>query len=185
MDKEFKKKLTYNMDLAIERLKKDITSIRTGRASLSILDGVHIDYYGKPTPINQVAVLSVPDSQTITIAPWENRLISDIEKAILKSDLGLNPSNDGKAVRLSIPPLTEERRKQLVKVLKKKGEESKVDVRNIRRDFNEQIKNIEKEGHISQDETKRGQAEIQKITDSYIKMVDDVLSHKEKEIMEV
>lgn len=185
MDKGLKKKLTDKMDSTISHLKKDLASIRTGRANLSILDGLSVEYYGNPTPINQVATLAVPDPQTITIAPWETKIISDIEKSILKSDLGLNPSNDGKVIRITIPPLTEDRRKQLVKVIKKKGEESKVALRNVRRDFNEQLKTLEKEQNISQDETKKDQGEVQKTTDSYIKMVDEVLGHKEKEIMEI
>jgi len=170
---------------AIESLKKDFGSIRTGRASLSLLDGIKIDYYGTPTHIGQVATLGIPESRQITIQPWEQRLIPDIEKAILKSDLGLTPGNDGKTIRINIPQLTEERRKQLVKVVKKRAEEARVAVRNIRRDILEDVKKKEKEQHISEDDVKRFQEEIQKLTDSYVHKVEEVLQHKEKEIMEV
>lgn len=182
---EQKKKATERMNSAIESLKKDIASIRTGRASLSLLDGIKIDYYGTPTPINQVAALGIPDSRQITIQPWDQKLIAEIEKAILKSDLGLTPSNDGKIIRLNIPPLTEERRKQLVKVIKKRAEDARIAIRNIRRDINEEIKKAEKEKHISEDEIKKIQDEIQKITDSYIAKVEEIIMQKEKEIMEI
>lgn len=170
---------------ATESLKKDLSSIRTGRASLALLDGIQIDYYGTMTPISQVATLGIPESRTITIQPWETKLIPEIEKAILKSDLGLTPGNDGKTIRLAIPALTEERRKQLVKVVKKRGEEAKIVVRNIRRDINEELKKAEKEEHLSEDDVKRFHDEIQKITDSYIQKIDEILHHKEKEIMEI
>jgi ribosome recycling factor len=182
---ELKKKLTEKMTGATESLKKDLSSIRTGRASLALLEGIHVDYYGTMTPISQVATLGIPESKTITIQPWEQKIIPDIEKAILKSDLGLNPGNDGKTIRLSIPPLTEERRKQLVKVVKKRAEEARIAVRNVRRDVNDELKKKEKEGHLSEDDVKRFHDEIQKITDSYILKIDDILHHKEKEIMEV
>ncbi len=182
---EQKKKAAERMNSAIESLKRDLASIRTGRASLALLDGIKIDYYGTPTPINQVATLGIPDSRQITIQPWDQRLITDIEKAILKSDLGLTPSNDGKIIRLNIPPLTEERRKQLVKVIKKRAEDARIAIRNIRRDINEEIKKAEKEKHISEDEIKKTQEEIQKITDSYIAKVEEIILQKEKEIMEI
>jgi len=185
MQKEVKARLADRMEKTVEALKKDLGGIRTGRASLSIFEGLHIDYFGTPTPINHVATLSVPESRLITIQPWDPKQISDIERAIQKSDLGLNPSNDGKIIRLAIPPLTEERRKDLVKHVHKRGEEAKVAVRNIRRDSNEEMKKLEKDKHVSEDETKRAIEEIQKITDSYIKKVDEVVSHKEKEVMEV
>ncbi|RJQ56752.1 MAG: ribosome recycling factor [Nitrospiraceae bacterium] len=185
MQKEVKARLTDRMEKAIEALKKDLGGVRTGRASLSILDGLHVDYFGTPTPINHIATLSVPESRLITIQPWDPKVISDIERAIQKSDLGLNPSNDGKIIRLAIPPLTEERRKELVKHVHKRGEEAKVAIRNIRRDSNEEMKKLEKEKHVSEDETKRAVEDIQKITDSYIKKVDEVILHKEKELMEV
>ncbi len=173
------------MEAAVEALKKDFASIRTGRASLALMDGILVEYYGNPTPLNQVSSLSTPDSRQIVIQPWEQKIISDIEKAILKSDLGLTPMNDGKIIRINIPPLTEERRKQLVKVVKKRAEEAKVSVRNIRREFNESLKQLEKEKEISEDELKKSLDDVQKITDSYIKKVDEKLEHKEKEIMEV
>jgi ribosome recycling factor len=185
MQKETKKKLTERMDKTIDALKKDLASIRTGRASLSIFDGIMVDYFGTPTPINHVATLSVPESRLITIQPWDPKMISEIEKAIQRSDLGLNPNNDGKIIRVAIPPLTEERRKEIVKHVHKRGEEAKIALRNIRRDTNDEVKKIEKEEHLSEDETKRSIEEIQKITDSYIKKVDEIVAHKEEEIMEV
>lgn len=173
------------MTKTIETLKKEFSSIRTGRASLALLDGIMVNYYETPTPLQQLASLSIPESRQIAIQPWDPKTISDIEKAILKSDLGLTPMNDGKAVRISIPPLTEERRKQLVKTVRKKAEEAKVAIRNIRRDANEDLKKLEKEKHISEDIVKKSQEEIQKLTDSYISRADEVLGNKEKEIMEV
>ncbi|MEE9523117.1 MAG: ribosome recycling factor [Thermodesulfovibrionales bacterium] len=185
MDKALKAKVVEKMEKAIESLKKDYGSIRTGRASLALLDGITVDYYGTQTPLNQVAALSVPDPKTIAIQPWEQKLIGDIEKAIMKSDLDLTPTNDGKLIRINIPPLTEERRKQLVKLVKKRAEECRVSVRNIRRDINEELKKIEKDEHVSEDETKNSLDDVQKITDSYVKKIEEVLDHKEKEIMEV
>jgi ribosome recycling factor len=185
MEQELKKKTNDKMSRAVEVLKKEFGSIRTGRASLALLDGIMVNYYDTPTPLQQLTSLSIPESRQITIQPWEQKIIPEIEKAILKSDLGLTPTNDGKTIRINIPPLTEERRKLLVKTVKKKAEEAKVSVRNIRRDTNEEIKKLEKEKHISEDVVKKLQEEIQKITDSYISKMDEVLSHKEKEIMEV
>jgi len=185
MEKELEKKATDKMEKAIDALKKDYASMRTGRASLALLDAIAIDYYGTATPLNQVAALSVPDPRTITIQPWEQKIIGDIEKAIMKSDLGLNPTNDGKVIRVNIPALTEERRKQLVKVAKKRAEDAKVSVRGIRREINEELKKLEKEKHLSEDLVKKSLDEIQKVTDTYVKKVDEVLSHKENEIMEV
>ncbi|MFV1976155.1 MAG: ribosome recycling factor [Candidatus Scalindua sp.] len=185
MQAEVKKRLANRMDLTLEVLKKDLAGLRTGRASLSIFDSLHIDYYGTPTPINHVATMAIPESRLITIQPWDPKLISEIEKAIQKSDLGLNPSNDGKIIRVAIPALTEERRKEIVKHVHKKGEETKIALRNIRRDSNDEVKKLEKEKHLSEDDTRRSIEEIQKITDSYIKKVDEVISHKEVELMEV
>jgi len=185
MQLELKKRLIDKMDKTIETLKKDFAATRTGRASLSIFEGITVNYYGSPTPINQIATMAIPESRLITIQPWDPKLLPDIEKAIQKSDLGLNPTNDGKIIRIAIPPLTEERRKQLVKHVHKRAEEAKVSIRNIRRDGNEEVKKLEKEKHMSEDESKRMLEEIQKLTDSYIKKTDEVLSHKEKEIMEV
>lgn len=186
MEKELKRKAVEKMDHSIEALKKEFASVRTGRASLALLDGIKVDYYGgTPTPLQQLASLSVPESRQIAIQPWDQKIISDIEKAIMKSDLGLTPTNDGKVIRINIPSLTEERRKQLVKVVRKNSEDAKVAVRNIRRDVNDEIKKLEKEKRLSEDDTKKSLDEIQKFTDSYVKKIDEILMHKEKEIMEV
>jgi ribosome recycling factor len=185
MEQEVRKKLNDKMDKAIEALKKHLASMRTGRASLSIFDDLMVDYFGTPTPLSHVATLSVPESRLITIQPWDPKVISDIEKAIQKSELGLNPGNDGKIIRIAIPTLTEERRKEIVKQVHKKGEEAKISIRNIRRECNEEMKKIEKEEHVSEDDTKKSIEEIQKITDSYIKKVDETVAHKEEEVMEV
>ncbi|MEW6584335.1 MAG: ribosome recycling factor [Nitrospirota bacterium] len=185
MEQELKKKANERMSRSVEALKKEFASIRTGRASLALLDGIMVNYYNTPTPLQQLASLSIPESRQIAVQPWEQKIIAEIEKAILKSDLGLTPTNDGKTVRINIPPLTEERRKQLVKTVRRKAEEAKVTIRNARRDINEEAKKLEKEKHISEDVVKKLQEEIQKTTDSYIGKVDEVLSHKEKEIMEV
>jgi ribosome recycling factor len=185
MEQELKRKTTERMAGAIEALKKEFASIRTGRASLALLDAIVVNYYGTSTPLQQLASLSIPESRQVAIQPWDPKIIPDIEKAIMKSDLGITPVNDGRIIRIHIPPLTEERRKQLVKVVKKKAEEAKIAIRNVRRDTNEDLKNLEKEKHLSEDDVKRSQDEIQKITDSYITKVDEILAHKEKEIMEV
>lgn len=185
MTQELRKKTNERMDAAVESLKKDFAAVRTGRASLALLDGISVDYYGTPTPLQQLASLSIPESRQIAIQPWEHKLIPEIEKSIMKSDLGLTPANDGKTIRINIPVLTEERRKQLVKVVKKRAEEAKVAVRNVRRDSNEELKKLEKEKHLSEDDVKKVQDEIQKLTDVHVKKVDEVLEHKEKEIMEV
>ncbi|NWF99040.1 MAG: ribosome recycling factor [Nitrospirae bacterium] len=185
MEQELKRKTNERMSKTIEALKKDFASIRTGRASLALLDGIMVNYYNTPTPLQQVASLSIPESRLIAIQPWDPKVIPDIEKAILKSDLGLTPINDGKMIRINIPSLTEERRKQLVKTVRKKAEEAKIAIRNIRRDIIEEIKKLEKEKHISEDVVKKSQDETQKITDSFITKIDEVLANKEKEIMEV
>ncbi|MEW6569598.1 MAG: ribosome recycling factor [Nitrospirota bacterium] len=185
MEQELKRKLNERMARTIEALKKDFASLRTGRASLGLLNGIMVNYYNSLTPLEQLASLSIPESRQIMIQPWDPKIIPDIEKAILKSDLGLTPINDGKVIRMNIPSLTEERRKQLVKTVRKKAEEAKVAIRNIRRDANDDLKRLEKEKHLSEDEVKRSQDEIQKITDSFITKVDEILGHKEKEIMEV
>jgi len=185
MINELKKKMADKMEAAINVLKKEFATIRTGRASLSLLDAIKVDYYGTMTPLNQVATLAVPESRLITIQPWDAGVLSDIEKAVMNSDMGLTPTNDGKLVRISIPQLTEERRKEIVKTAKKNAEEGKVAIRNNRRDANEEIKKLEKDKTISQDDLKKSQTKIQEITDKYIDRVDDILKHKEKEIMEV
>lgn len=173
-----------NMGKSIDDLKREFKRVRTGRASLSILDGIRVNYYGTPTPLNQMATLAVPESRLITIQPWDVSAIKEIEKAIMKSDLGLTPSSDGKIVRIAIPPLTEERRKDLVKVVNKMSEDHKVAVRNVRRDANEMLKELKKEGDISEDEAFRAQDQVQKITDDHIKLVDQVTKEKEREILE-
>jgi ribosome recycling factor len=185
MEQELKRKTAERMSRTIEALKKEFASVRTGRASLALLDEIMVNYYDTQTPLQQLASLSIPESRQIAVQPWDQKIIPDIEKAIMKSDLGLTPMNDGKIIRINIPPLTEERRKQLVKAVKKKAEEAKISIRNIRRDANEELRKLEKEKHLSEDEVKKLQEETQKITDSYIAKADEVLGHKEKEIMEV
>ena len=184
---EQKKKAEEKMNKALEVLRKEFTTLRTGRASLGMLDGIMVDYYGTPTQLSQVANMAVPDPRQITIQPWEAKMLGEIEKAILKSDVGLTPSNDGKIIRLTIPQLTEERRQQIVKQAKKLAEDAKVAVLNIRRDVNDEIKkkSKDKETHVSEDETKKLQDEIQKTTDNHIKKIDELLAHKEKEILTV
>lgn len=172
------------MGKSIGALENELKRVRTGRASLNILDGIRVDYYGSPTPLNQVASLSVPESRLIMIQPWDVSAIKDVEKAILKSDLGLTPSSDGKLIRISIPPLTEDRRKELVKVIHKIAEDHKVAIRNIRRDANEMLKSLKKDGEISEDDAFKAQDRVQKITDAHIQQVDDVYKNKETEILE-
>lgn len=179
------KDVKNKMEGTVTALKREFGTLRAGRASLSVLDNIQVEYYGVLTPLSQVASLSVPESRLIVIQPWESKILSDIEKAIMKSDLGLTPTNDGKLIRLAFPPLTEDRRKELVKVAKKMAEEAKVAIRNIRREGNDFIKELEKEKEISEDDLKKGQEEIQKITDSFIAKIDETTTHKEKEIMEV
>lgn len=173
------------MKKSIELLRKEYTSLRAGRANPSILDKVQAEYYGTLTPLNQMANITVPESRLITIQPWDKTTIPLIEKAILKSDLGLNPSNDGNIIRIIIPQLTQERRQELVKVVHKKAEETKVSIRNVRRECNDKLKALEKAKGISEDECKKGLDDIQKMTDKYIKETDRVMDIKEKEIMEV
>lgn len=172
-------------DKALAAFRKEIAKVRTGRASASILDSVRVDYYNVPTPLNQVATISVPDARMIVVQPWEKNIIQDVEKAIAASDLGLNPSNDGNVIRLPIPPLNEERRKDLNRQVGKMSEESKVAVRNVRRDYNEKLKKAEKNKDITEDELHRAMDKIQEITDATIAKIDEVRDHKEKEIMEV
>lgn len=173
------------MTRAIDVLKVELGKLRTGRATPAILDDIRVEYYGQIVPLNQVSTISVPDARLITIQPWEANMVTVIEKAIMKSGLGINPSHDGKIIKLPIPPLTEERRKELVKYVKKLAEDSKVAIRNIRRDANEACKKLEKSEHASEDDLKKGEKEIQKLTDDSIKHVDDIVVHKEKEIMTI
>ncbi|AIQ59194.1 ribosome recycling factor [Paenibacillus borealis] len=184
MPQSVKKNAEERMEKAILSLKRDLSTLRAGRASTSLLDRIQVEYYGAPTPLNQLANISTPDSRTLLIQPWDKTSMSDIERAIMKSDIGITPANDGTIIRLSIPPLTEERRGELVKFTKKFGEEAKVAIRNIRRDANDDIKKMEKNG-ISEDESHGHQEDIQKSTDKFIAEVDKVLLSKEKEIMEV
>ena len=177
--------LKESMDKAINALEKSFSKVRTGRASLSLLDGIRVEYYGTPTPLNQLASLSIPESRMIVISPWDNSVLGAIEKAIQKSDLGLMPNNDGKLIRLAIPPLTEERRRDLVKVVRKMAEECRIKQRNTRRDANEQLKELKKGNEISEDELYGFQEEVQKMTDRYIEKTDAVLAAKEKEVMEI
>ena len=182
---EFKKKATDKMEGQLEHLRHEFTGLRTGRASVALLDQVKVDYYGTPTPLKQVATLATPEARLITVQPFERNLMKDIEKAILASGLGLTPTNDGKMIRLPIPPLTEERRKDLVKVAKRLAEEIRVHVRNIRRDALEEIKKGQKESQLAEDEAKKAHDEIQKLTDAYMAKIDDVLKKKEAEITEI
>ena len=173
------------MQKAISALEKELGKVRTGRASLALLDDIRVDYYGTPSPLNQVATLSVPESRLIVIQPWDHSLIGAIEKAILKSELGMTPANDGKVIRITIPRLTEERRKELVKLVKKMGENSKIGVRNIRRETIETLRTREKEKEISEDELHQLQDQVQKTTDTFVGQIDEVIAEKEKEIMEI
>ena len=184
MSEELLKELKANMEKSIQALHKDLNRVRTGRASLSLLDGIMVDYYGTLTPLNQVATLAIPESRLITIQPWDTTVIPVIEKAIQKSELGLNPMNDGKIIRISIPSLSEERRKELVKVVKKIVEESKVSLRAHRRNVNEKLKKMKSDKDLSEDEYFKRHDEIQKITDEYINQSDTISSDKEKEILE-
>lgn len=184
MPQAVKKNAEERMDKAIGALQRDLQTLRAGRATPALLDRVQVEYYGALTPVSQLANVNTPDSRTLFIQPWDKTSISAIEKAIMKSDLGLTPSNDGSAIRITIPPLTEERRADLVKMTKKYGEEAKVAIRNIRRDANDDVKKMEKTT-ISEDESRRHQEDIQKATDRFIAEVDKVLVVKEKEIMEV
>ena len=179
------KDTSARMERSIEAFRKELGKVRTGRASFSLLDGVKVDYYGTLTPLQQVGTLSVPESRLITVTPWDTKMIGPIEKAIQGSGLGLNPSSDGKTVRIPIPPLTEERRRELAKVVRKMGEDARVAVRNVRREAIEKLKDREKKKEISEDVVKRGQERIQKETDAHVKKIDDILKSKEQEILEV
>ena len=173
------------MKRALDALRRELATLRAGRATPALLDKITVDYYGTPTPISQVANISVPEPRMLTIQAWEKTMIAQIEKAILKSDLGLSPNSDGVIIRLNIPQLTQQRRIELVKVVHKKAEENRIVIRNVRRDANDIVKKLEKEKSISEDEAKKAQEDMQKITDKYIKEVDTILSVKEKEILEV
>jgi ribosome recycling factor len=182
---DISKEADEGMKKAIDSFKRDLAKIRTGRATTSMLDGIKVDYYGTPTPVNQVATVQVVDARLITIKPWEKTMIPVIDKAIRASDLGLNPVADSDQVRLPIPPLTQERRKDLVKVVKKNTEEARVAVRASRRDAMDMVKEYEKDGEISEDEKKIGEKKVQDLTDKHIASIDEIAAHKEKEIMEL
>lgn len=184
MPQAIKKNAEERMEKALGALKRDLSTLRAGRANPALLDRIQVEYYGSLTPINQVASITIPDPRTLIIQPWDKSAMSAIEKAIMKSDLGMSPTSDGTVIRLVVPALTEERRADLAKMTKKFGEEAKVAIRNIRRDANDDIKKLEKD-QISEDESRRHQEDIQKATDKYVAEVDKILAQKEKEIMEV
>ncbi|MGM0364970.1 MAG: ribosome recycling factor [Actinomycetota bacterium] len=174
-----------SMEQAVEKTHHEFNTIRTGRASASLLDEIHIDYYGTKTPLKHIANISIPEARTMLIAPYEPKFLKEIEKQILASDIGITPNNDGKIIRLNIPPLNEERRKELVRVIKKIAEEGRISVRNVRRDLNEELKKMETDGDITEDDHIHMQKEAQELTDEFIEKINSALSNKEKEIMEV
>ncbi len=174
-----------NMKKSVEVVKKEMATLRAGRATPALLDKVTVDYYGTPTPLNQLATVSAPEPRLLVVQPWDKNVMADVERAILKSDLGITPTNDGNVIRLAIPQLTEERRAELVKVVRKKAEEGRVAVRNIRRDVNDKLKAQQKNGEISEDDLRRLQDDVQKLTDKHVKEIDDLVAAKEKEIMTV
>lgn len=185
MVKEIIKDAESNMKITIELVKKDFVSMRAGRATPALLDKIMVNYYGSPTPVNQLANIAVPEARMLVIQPWDKTSMPEIERAIMKSDLGITPASDGVVIRLAIPQLTQERRLDLMKVIRKKAEEGRVAVRNVRRDTNDQLKAAQKDGKISEDDLKRNQDEVQKLTDRMIKDIDNILSTKEQEIMQV
>jgi len=179
------KEAESNMNKTVDIIKKDLASMRAGRATPALLDKISVNYYGTPTPVNQLANISVPEARLLVIQPWDKSSLTEIERALLKSDLGITPASDGTVIRLAIPQLTQERRADLMKTVKKKAEEGRVAIRNIRRDTNEQLKAWQKNGEISEDELKRNQDKVQKLTDRFVKEIDGILSAKEQEIMQV
>jgi ribosome recycling factor len=185
MEEKTVKEVEAKMEKTLSTLKADLNKVRTGRASLALFDDIRVDYYGTPTPLNQMATLAVPEPRLITIQPWDLSIIGEVEKAILKSEIGVTPANDGKIIRITIPRLTEERRKELVKVVRKMSEGAKVAIRNIRREANEQLKGLEKNKKISQDQLRQWMDKVQVSTDKFIEKVDGILSAKEKEILEI
>jgi len=184
MPKKTIREIHTKMEKALESNAKELSSIRTGRATISLLDGINIDYYGARSPINQVASISIPEARLMVIQPWDKSMIGEIERAILKADLGLNINNDGNIIRITVPELTEERRKELVKLAKKLAEEGKIAIRNIRREGNEALKKLEKAGELPEDDSRREQSKIQDLTDDHISKIDEMVQAKEKEIME-
>jgi ribosome recycling factor len=184
MIEEFKKDAEVRMNKSVEALKSDLTKLRTGRAHTSLLEHITVDYYGSEVPINQVANISVSDARTLTVTPWEKQMVSVVEKAIMNSGMGLNPASAGEVIRVPLPPLTEERRKDMIRVVRQEGEGARVAIRNIRRDVLGDIKTLLKEKEITEDDERRSQDDIQKITDKYIAQVDKLLEEKEKDLME-
>jgi ribosome recycling factor len=184
MDKELLERLDSDMTKSLDSLKREFSRVRTGRASISLLDGVQIDYYGTLTPLNQTATLSVPEPRLITIQPWDPKIMADIEKAIQKSDLGLTPINDGKMIRISIPALTEERRKELVKIIKKIEENCKISIRNHRKEMNDTLKQLKQDKQLAEDNFFKAQKEVQEVTDKFIANCEELTEAKEKEILE-
>lgn len=180
-----KKDISDKMEKTITGLKEQLSQIRTGRASPAMLDRIKVDYYGTPTPLKHVAAVTTPDPRSLVIQPREKNMLSVIEKAIQKSDLAIPPNNDGKVIRLKVPELTEDRRKDLAKQVRKKGEEAKIALRNTRREANETLKKAEKDGDLSEDQGKKAQDEIQKITDKFVAQVDDVIKHKEEDVLSI
>jgi ribosome recycling factor len=185
MASTIKQKVIERMDAALEHLKRDLAGLRTGRASAALLDAIKVDYYGTLTPLKQIANIGVPESRLITVQPWEPPLIKEIEKVVLASGLGLTPSNDGKVIRIPVPPLSEERRRDLIKICKKHGEDTKVHVRTIRREGNDELKHLQKDSKLTEDDLRKSEAEIQKLTDQYVQKVDQILKKKEEEILEI
>ncbi len=177
--------LMAGFESTLSSLRRDLSKVRTGRANPAMLDGIKVDYYGTPTPLNQIGAVKVPDARLITIQPWEKNMIGAVEKAILGSDLGLNPSNDGTLIRIPIPALTGERRKELTKAVRDTGEKAKIAARNQRRDANDMVKGLQKDGEVSEDESHRTLTKIQDVTNDYVKKIDEVVAEKEKEIMEI
>jgi ribosome recycling factor len=179
------KQTEEKMKKSLSALEEEFNTLRTGRASPALFDKIRVEYYGNPTPINQVATISVPEARLVVIQPWDKSVIGEIEKAIQKSELSVNPSNDGKVIRISIPPLTEERRKEFVKVAKNMAEQSRVSIRNVRRDANDELKKAQKDGDMSEDDLKRAEDDVQKLTDNYVEQVNSMLEAKENEILEI
>ncbi len=184
MEKELISKARQQMEKSIEALEKDFSKVRTGRASVTLLDSVRVDYYGTPTPLNQLATLTIPEARQITIQPWDQTVLKEIEKAVQKADLGFTPNNDGKLLRINIPPLTEDRRKELAKQVKKMAEAAKVSVRNHRRDINEELKGLKNDKKLAEDAFFKAQDDVQKVTDEFVKKCEQLSGEKEKEILE-
>ena len=182
---EIQQQTEYKMKRTVETLREDFIKIRTGRASTGLLDHIMVEYYGTPTPINQVAQIGVADARTLTVQPWEKSMVAPVEKAIRSSDLGLNPATSGMLIRVPLPPLTEERRRELTKFVRHLGEEAKVAIRNLRRDANEQVKKLTKAKEISEDDESRAEKDIQKLTDNFVASIDQCVAEKEKEVMTV